>query len=55
MRAIHYFIVCLVAVAVVGFAYSGIGAFVRSRADKMGRNKKKKSEEIELCRKKQNS
>ena len=54
MTAIRYFIVCLAAVAVVGFAYSRIGAFVRGRADKMGRDKKK-GEEIELCQKKINS
>lgn len=56
MRAAWYFIISLAAVLVVGFAHSRIGAFVRSRADKMGRNtKQKKSEEIELCQNKTNS
>jgi len=54
MTALRYFLYSLLVVVVVGFAYSRIGAFVRGRADNMGRNKKK-GEEIELCQKKKNS
>jgi len=52
MTALRYFLYSLLVVVVVGFTYYHIGAFVRKGADNMGRNKKKKSEEIELCQKK---
>jgi hypothetical protein len=55
MRAMRYFIYSLVAVVVLGFTYSRIGAFVRSGADKMGGNQKKKAGEIEPCQKKRSS
>jgi hypothetical protein len=50
MRGVYYFIASLVAVVVLGFAFSGVRSFVARRADKMGRGHKKR-EEIELWRK----